>query len=329
MGGGGIVTGSGGAEKRVSVVVPTRDRPSLLAECLESIRAVEGPDLALEILVADNGPAAETRAVAEAHGATYLSVLRPGAGAARNAGLAAATGEYIAFLDDDDLWLPGHLRPHMALLEARAGLEGVVGQVLSADMQGVPVFGPWPSGLPTDGHLLRAFMSCTPQIGATVVRASVRETVGGFDEDLLADQDWDWHLRLAERHQVGFVAQPCVLFRHRPPGLDDELQAKRAPYTRRVFLRHVRAFRRSGSSLEVLRAYFHIMGAYTNYFSTAAEARCRAGDHSGALGAIRRSLRLVPVNTVHRLLTSPSLRRTLTCAVLRCHPDRESGGGGT
>src|SRR5438876_10295673 len=93
----------------VSVVVPTRDRPRLLREALASIRAVEGGDLRLEILVADNGTDHETRLVAEEFGARWLRAERPGASATRNVGLREATGEFIAFLDDDDVWLSDHV----------------------------------------------------------------------------------------------------------------------------------------------------------------------------------------------------------------------------
>src|SRR5262245_8263189 len=100
------------AVRRVSVVVPTCNRTASLRKALASIRDVETPDLQLEILVADNGINAETRAVAAEFGAVYLEVETRGPSAARNAAMFAATGDFIAFLDDDDAWLPGHLVPH-------------------------------------------------------------------------------------------------------------------------------------------------------------------------------------------------------------------------
>src|SRR5947209_8097109 len=89
---------------RVSVIVPTKDRSGLLRQALASVRALEGPDLAIELIVADNGSTDDTAAVAHEFGARLVRTLTPGAAAARNAGLRVATGEYLAFLDDDDVW---------------------------------------------------------------------------------------------------------------------------------------------------------------------------------------------------------------------------------
>lgn len=298
-------------------MVPTRDRPSLLAECLRSIRAVEGPDLTLEILVGDNGSLAATRAIADAHGARHLPVSRLGAGAARNAGLHVATGDYLAFLDDDDRWLPGHLRPQLQMLEARAELAGAVGQVVNVDDRGTPLLEPWPSDLPASGDVFLDFMRYCPQLGATVVRTSVRESVGGFDEALLADQDWDWHLRLAERHRIGFVPQRCVLFRQRPAGSDNSLQAQRIPYTRRVFRRHARTAWRRRPGLGLLAAYQRVMSPYVADFWSAAAHRCGARDYDGAWRQLALSLRLLPVVTLNMLRRSPAARRTLLRTFLR------------
>src|SRR5262245_30504448 len=101
--------------RRVSVVVPTCDRPAMLREALASIRALEADDLKFEILVADNGAAPQTRAIAEAAGAIYMTARGgKGASVARNTAMRAASGDYIAFLDDDDAWLPDHIRSHVA-----------------------------------------------------------------------------------------------------------------------------------------------------------------------------------------------------------------------
>ena len=112
------------AQRKVSVIVPTCDRPALLRQALKSIRALEGPDLTFEILVGDNGSVPETAAVADEFGAIYLKTATRGASASRNVGLRAATGEYLAFLDDDDVWLAGNIRPHLKLLDANPFARG-------------------------------------------------------------------------------------------------------------------------------------------------------------------------------------------------------------
>jgi len=309
--------------RRVSVVVPTRDRPDLLDEALASIRAVEGPDLVCEIFVCDNGSLPETPAVAERHRATYLKVTKRGAASARNAGLRAATGEYIAHLDDDDLWTAEHIRPHLALLEARPDFDAVVGQICSADARGNALFDPWPAGLPDHGDLFLDFMRYFPQVGGTVSRASIRDSVGYFDESLLGDADWDWQLRIAKTRKVGFVAVRCVLFRQRPVTDDeDDVQARRVPYTRKIFLRHaLPEMRRWPSPFAWLRSYGRTLSPYYRYFARAAQSRAERGDRLGSTKALLHALRISPVRVARDVLTDTPLRGALGSLFSLQRPD--------
>ena len=197
--------------KRVSVVVPTRDRAELLREALQSIRALERDGVRFEIIVGDNGTSPDTRKVVEAFDAIYLHTSKSGAAAARNIAMRAATADYIAFLDDDDVWTSNHIHGHLALLAANPDLDMVLGQITNTDPQRRPTFGPWPDQLPEGRSDLLKFMMSGyfPQIGATVVRARVRETVGFFNEDFIGGQDWDWQLRIA-RQARRWVRQASV-----------------------------------------------------------------------------------------------------------------------
>src|SRR5262249_39031092 len=145
---------------------------------------------------------------------------------ARNAGMFAATGEFIAFLDDDDAWLPGHLVPHLKMLDEQPKLDGVIGQVQYADEDLKPFGQAWPDVHPGTGDdLLRKMLSgYFPQIGTAVVRAKVREELGGFDVKLIGGEDLDWLLRMAGRDALGFAMTPCILFAQRRLGTFDKLQ---------------------------------------------------------------------------------------------------------
>jgi glycosyltransferase involved in cell wall biosynthesis len=297
---------------RVSVIVPTKNRSTLLREALTSIRALEGPDLDLEVIVADNGSTDDTRAVTAGFGAHLVEAIAPGAAAARNAGMRVATGEYLAFLDDDDVWLPGHLRPQIALLELNPGLVAAVGQVLNCDNVLASRSQPWPERLPSDGDLVASFLRLCPQIGATVTRSSVRDTVGYLDETLLSDEDWDWHLRLALRHGVGFVAAPCVLFRQRPQGVADDLEWMRLSFNRRVFWRNVRrAGPRRPSAAAIARLYLRHNGAYAAAFLRSAAVHADAGKQGAARRALARAVLASPMHAAWTIARDSNTCRTL------------------
>ncbi|MEQ1708145.1 MAG: glycosyltransferase family A protein [Terricaulis sp.] len=302
---------------RVSVIVPTRDRPAFLRQALASIRAIEGPDLSFEILVGDNGSSPETRQVAEDHGAKHIQVARNGAGAARNAGLEAASGEYIAFLDDDDVWMAGNVRAQLAMLAANPNLEGVVGQVVCTDQALDPIMAPWPAECPGEGGelILTMLSGYYPQIGATLVRASAAKAVGLFDEKLLGDQDWDWQLRVARRRKLGYVAEQCVLFRQRPPGTFDALRLSRLGFARRVFFRHAIAEWRTWNGWgRFTRAYRNMLWQYYEYFTDAAIERAQAGDYVAARRAMLGAFRTFPLRAAYHSLSPRPLRAAFVAA---------------
>ena len=157
--------------RTVSVIIPTLNRAALLREALASVRQIQGPDLLLEIIVADNGSTDDTAAVAASFGARLVHAERRGAAAARNAGLRAATGEFVAFLDDDDAWLPGHLRPQLAILDEYPDFAAVVGQAVNASADLTSHGAPWPVNLPQDGETFREFWLSIPRSAPSPGRA--------------------------------------------------------------------------------------------------------------------------------------------------------------
>jgi glycosyltransferase involved in cell wall biosynthesis len=300
----------------LSVIVPTRNRPGQLRKALESINRETAAVGRAEILVCDNGSDVETATVVAQAGARHILVSRRGAAAARNAGLFAAKGRFIAFLDDDDAWVPGHLAQLMGELEANSDVVGVVGQAVNTD-ETMETFGPpWPAALPEDGDYFRSFLRYFPQIGATVVRASVRETVGLFDEALTADQDWDWHLRLALSHRLAFVPVPSVYFRQRPTGSDDELLWERMKFTRRVFLRNVRrgGLRRTGIGF-ALRTWVHHAGQFESHYRDSACRWSRQGDRRRTGAAVSKAVLTSPLHFGFQLATDRPLRKAALKAV--------------
>lgn len=314
------------AARRISVIVPTCDRPGMLRQALASIRALEANDLGFEILVADNGEGDAARAIAEAFDAIYLRSEARGAGAARNVALRAASGEYIAFLDDDDAWLAGNIRPQLALLDQRPDLDAVVGQVIYADPDLRPYGEPYPPLNQGEGEdLLRRMLGeWFPQIGSTVARASVRELVGEFDEALLGGQDQDWLLRIARKRKLAFCEVSSLLFRGRPPGSFDELSRSRIKYGRRIFFRHALAeWKIWRSPSDFMRAYARALSHFYYYFAEAAEDRASRGDRAAALRAALQASVLIPGRAARHITEDSPLRRSLASVFGRREPATE------
>lgn len=301
----------------VSVVVPTRDRPELLREALQSIRALERDGVCFEIIVGDNGTSVDTQLIAEAFNAVYLHTSKSGSAAARNIAMRAATAEYIAFLDDDDIWTSNHIHGHLKLFAANPGVDMVVAQIVNTNPQRHPIYGPWPERLPEGRELVKLMLSgYFPQIGATVVRASVRETIGFFDEELIGGQDWEWQLRVARRHGVGFVEQPCVLFRQRATGTYDELQLKRVMFARRIFFKHaIPEWRLWASPIAFARSYFGVMNYFFFYFVETALYHAKRGERLAAFRGICRAFAVFPSRALRMLLSDSSLRNALVTAL--------------
>jgi glycosyltransferase involved in cell wall biosynthesis len=109
----------------VSVVIPVRNGVRYLGEAIESVLG-QG-QVEVEVIVVDNGSSDGSRALAESFGAPVrvIEEARPGAAHARNGGVRMARGQYLAFLDADDVWTPGKLKRQLAELEAKQDLDMV------------------------------------------------------------------------------------------------------------------------------------------------------------------------------------------------------------
>ena len=177
----------------VTVVVPTRDRPALLADALTSVGAQEWR--AARTIVVDDGSAEPLRPPS---GAAVELLRRPqpgGVAAARNRGLERVETEWVAFLDDDDLWAPAKLARQLEVATA-ARADFVWCAVVVVDARRRPV-GLVPAA---DPGSLQSRLVRTNAIGSpssVLARTELVRAVGGFDEELALLADWDLWLRLA------------------------------------------------------------------------------------------------------------------------------------
>lgn len=189
---------------RISVVVPTYNRAAALRECLDSILAQSAP--AHEILVIDDGSTDETPEVLADYGDAVVPIAQANAGvsAARNAGIRRATGDWIAFLDSDDVWLPDRLavaQRDLPGLPERVGVH-VAALSYTGDGYAHELFALRGVSFPDDradivedplGLAIRMVAYCQ----TAVVRRDRCLRVGGFDEAMRMNSDVRFFAELA------------------------------------------------------------------------------------------------------------------------------------
>jgi glycosyltransferase involved in cell wall biosynthesis len=194
---------------RVSVVITTKDRPGTVMGAVRSALHQEGA--LVDVCVVDDGSAPPLELPDELAADTRVTLIRQetshGPAGARNAGLAATSADLVAFLDDDDAWLPGKLARQLEVLRGGGPATVMVacGFELWDGARLVAAVLP-PAGI-NSGALL-AHPCLWPS--TVLARRAAIEAAGGFDESFRRVDDWDLWLRMADLGQIASVAEVLV-----------------------------------------------------------------------------------------------------------------------
>lgn len=194
----------------VSVVIPAFNRAFILPEALDSVLAQTYKDF--EVIVVDDGSTDNTEEVLQPYiqrrGVRFLVQANQGPAAARNRGIEAARGKYVAFLDSDDLWLPIKLSVQIPRMEAHPEAVMSYGNVLNFTPETGAVRLRYRRKAMRSGDLYHLLVYkkilCLPS--TVVVRKEVAQRVGGFDEALRRSEDRDFSIRMAR--QGPFLGSP-------------------------------------------------------------------------------------------------------------------------
>lgn len=185
----------------VSVVIPVFNRAHTLRRAIESVRMQDVA--AWELIVVDDGSTDRGDDIPESYGDPRIRLIRHatnrGAAAARNTGVQAARGRYVAFLDSDDEWLPGKLRAQVDAMEGGAAPPQALCTGFILHREGT---GRRSKRRPqADGTWFETILDgCYVSPGSTLmVRRDCFTAVGPLDEALPRLEDWDWLLRCVER----------------------------------------------------------------------------------------------------------------------------------
>lgn len=212
----------------VSVIIPTCNRAHLLPSALKSVlqQSVQN----IEVIVVDDHSADDTLKVIEEFDDSRIKCVarkeQGGGAVARNTGITAAQGRYIAFLDDDDTWDPDKLSRQLEVFSSAPSVGLVYTGVRHINQQnGLTIKTSVPS---RRGRLYRLLLADN-FIGTTssvMVRREALEYCGYFDPEFPSCQDWDLYLRISSKFAIDFVSEAMVNFYIHPVRITRDLGAR-------------------------------------------------------------------------------------------------------
>ncbi len=292
---------------RVSVVIPAHNSADTIGRALASVLS---QTLApFEIVVVDDCSSDETVRIVEAVGSPLIRVVRltahAGASGARNAGIEAAGGELVAFLDADDAWLPAKLEKQVALITSDDRFAFVACASEEFSPLGEDLGDTFRGRRPLPGRdAWKGLLACNTVATPTVLvwRRHLID-VGGFDRALAIGEDQDMWIRLALRGEIGYLPECLVHVYARVNSLSDRRFHDHVRYTLRMVENHV-ASRRDRLAPGEIRA---ILG---ERMAGIGRIACAADYCGGAMLVLRAALLgYKPVRGIAFLLyTSPPAR---------------------
>jgi glycosyltransferase involved in cell wall biosynthesis len=267
----------------ISVIIPIWNRAHAVGKAIESALSQELPDgYSMEVILVDDGSSDQPQERLVRFGDRIRLVRHPknlGAAAARNTGYEAATGEYIAFLDSDDWWMPGKLIAQIAFM-CEEGFDISCTAYLLERQPGRFIVSPRTR---TGGMSLSDLVwGCFFSPGSTLLsKKAVFRDVGPQDTTLRRLEDWDWLMRLTRNRPLGFLAQPLAKV---APSVGTDPAAVLAALDR-IAAKHLSEL--SGSNRRHFKAGYHLQRAV---------ALLRSESRTRAVSELVLSLGLSPLN---------------------------------
>jgi glycosyltransferase involved in cell wall biosynthesis len=214
---------------RVSVVIPTRNRQALLLRTLATVLAQEGVEIAVVVVdeASSDGTPEALASLADGRVSVVRHDVAQGVAAARNAGLREVRTEWVAFVDDDDVWAPDKLAAQLAALAARPGSDWSCSGAVVVDAS-LNIVGA--EAVPAQAGLVERLLSynAIPGGGSSVLaRTETVRELGGFDPQLSVVADWDLWIRLAQRSPLAAANRPLVGYLRHAGSMSRRLEAIR------------------------------------------------------------------------------------------------------
>ncbi len=206
----------------VSVIIPTYNRARMIGEAIESVLSQAYNDL--ELIVVDDGSSDETRKVVSNYfpQVNYLYQEHQGVSAARNCGIKHSRGEYLSFLDSDDLWLKEKLRSQMMFMESHP--EAFICYTDEIWIRNGVRVNPMKKHQKYSGMIFEHCLPlCIVSPSSVLIARTLFDKVGLFDEKLEACEHYDLWLRISVKYPIYFIKRPLIIKRG---GHADQLSRK-------------------------------------------------------------------------------------------------------
>ena len=209
---------------RVSVITPTFNCATFLDRAIQSV--VDQTYNDYEIIVVDDGSTDETPELIERWQGKVICLSQSNAGpsAARNLGIARSQGEFIAYLDADDMWYPGKLEQQVAFLDRHQECGLVHSDLHIIDEQDRLIMKEWHlsrRNAAVRGHCLRELVNgCAIQVPTVLERRSCHDRAGGFDSRFRQSEDYlHWIKAVLCGYAIGYIDEPLAMYRWRSGSL--------------------------------------------------------------------------------------------------------------
>jgi glycosyltransferase involved in cell wall biosynthesis len=202
---------------KVSVIIPCYNRENFIRETIESVLRQTYPNI--EIITIDDGCTDSTRKILEEFRGTIKILEHPGRAnrgqsASLNMGISSSNGKYIALLDSDDLFAPLKIARQVEFLEENSDIGLVYANGFAIDENGKKLYQMYDETHKEESNPERVLMDCYFLVpNNAMVRRTIFEKAGEFDEALRAGQDHDMAIRLAEVTKMAYIDEPLFYYR--------------------------------------------------------------------------------------------------------------------
>ncbi len=211
---------------KVSVIIPCYNREKYVREAVESV--LQQTHENVELLVVNDGSTDSTSGILKSYGDRLIYLEHPGGtnqgqSASINLALSHATGDYIAILDSDDMWVTNKIEKQLSYLEKHPEIGLVYSNGWGTDENGNVLYNIYEANHEEHSNPNRVLLDCYFLVpNNALVRSEIYQKIGGFDETMRAAQDHDMAIRIAEVTKLAYIDEFLFYYRRHPDSISNK-----------------------------------------------------------------------------------------------------------